>query len=49
MTLTIVAILQLFAFLCFVAAAVGVQAKVTVNLTAAGLAIWMFSLLISHA
>jgi hypothetical protein len=47
MTLTIVAIIQLLAFGCFVAAAIGVPARV--NLTAAGLALWMFSLLVSHA
>lgn len=47
--MTIALLLQFFAFLCFVAAAIGVQARVTVNLTAAGLALWMlFSLLVSH-
>jgi len=46
MTLTIVAIFQLLAFACFCAAAIGVTSRV--NLIAAGLAIWMFTLLISH-
>ena len=45
--LTIVAILQLLAFLCFVFAAIGV-ASPRVNLTAAGLACWMLSLLITR-
>jgi len=45
MTLTIVAILHLLAFALFVAAALGVPSKI--NLVAAGLAVWMLSLLIS--
>ena len=42
----IVALLHLFAFACFVAAAIGVPSRV--NLIAAGLALWMFSLLITR-
>lgn len=44
MTITIAVILEFLAFLCFVAAAFGVQARV--NLVAAGLALWILSLLI---
>jgi hypothetical protein len=44
--LTIVAVLHLIAFFCFVFAAVGVPARI--NLQAAGLAFWMLSLLIAR-
>ena len=46
MTLTIVAILHVLAFFCFVFAAASVPSRI--NLTALGLAIWMFSLLIAR-
>ena len=42
MTLTIAAVLHLVAFFLFVFAAAGVPSRI--NLTAAGLAVWMFSL-----
>jgi hypothetical protein len=45
--LTLVVILRVLAFLCFVLAAFGVPSKV--NLTAAGLALWMLSLLVPGA
>jgi hypothetical protein len=44
--LTIVAILHLLAFFCFVFAAVGVPSRV--NLQACGLAFWMLSLLVTR-
>jgi len=44
--LTIVAILHILALVCFVCAAFGVASRV--NLTAAGLAIWMLSLLVAR-
>jgi len=43
--LTLHFMLLLVAFLCFAAATFGVTARV--NLTAAGLALWMLSLLLS--
>lgn len=46
MTLTIVAIVQLLAFFCFTFAAIGIPSRI--NLIGAGLALWMFSLLITH-
>ena len=45
MTLTIAAVIQLLALICFVAAAAGVPSRV--NLIAAGLALWIFTLLIT--
>jgi len=45
--LTIVAILHLLAFFCFVCAAIEVPARI--NLTATGLAFWMLSLLLIDA
>jgi len=44
--LTIVAILHLLAFFCFVFASIQIPARV--NLTAAGLAFWMLSLLVGR-
>ena len=44
--LTFVAILHLLAFLCFVFAAIGISSRL--NLTAAGLALWMLSLLVAR-
>jgi len=44
--LTLVAILHLLAFFCFVFAAVQVPARV--NLQATGLAFWMLSLLVAR-
>jgi hypothetical protein len=44
--ITVVAVLQLLAFFCFVFAAVGVPSRV--NLQAAGLACWMLSLLVAR-
>lgn len=46
MNLTIAVIFELLAFICFVAAAIGVPSP-RVNLIAAGLALWMFALLIT--
>jgi hypothetical protein len=45
--LTLVAILHLLAFFCFVFAAIPIPSRV--NLTAAGLAFWMLSLLMARA
>ena len=45
--ITIVLVLQLLAFFCFVFATIEVPARV--NLTAAGLAVWMLSLMVSRA
>jgi hypothetical protein len=45
--ITIVLLLQLVAFFCFVFAAIEVPSRV--NLTATGLAFWMLSLLVSRA
>ena len=42
--MALIKILELLAFICFVAAAFGVPAKV--NLVAAGLALWMLALLL---
>lgn len=47
MTLTIATILHLLAFVVFVAATL--QAPSRVNLTAAGLALWMLSLVLATA
>jgi len=44
--LTFVAILHLLAFFCFVFAAIGIPSRL--NLTAAGLAVWMLSLLVAR-
>jgi len=44
--ITLVAILHLLAFLCFVFAAIPIPARI--NLTAAGLAFWMLSLLVTR-
>ena len=41
-----VILFQLLAFFCFVAAALGVPARV--NLLAAGLACWVLSVLVTH-
>jgi hypothetical protein len=45
--ITVMLVLQLVAFFCFVFAAIEVPARV--NLTATGLAFWMLSLLIARA
>ena len=45
--ITLVLLLQLLAFFCFVFAAIGVPSRI--NLQAAGLAFWMLSLLVSRA
>jgi hypothetical protein len=45
--ITIVLVLQLLAFFCFVFATIEVPSRV--NLIGAGLAIWMLSLLVSRA
>jgi hypothetical protein len=45
--ITIVLLIQLIAFFCFVFATIEVPARV--NLTAAGLAFWMLSLLVARA
>lgn len=45
MMLTLNLVLRLLAFLCFVAAAFGVPAR-NVNLVAAGLALWVLSILV---
>jgi hypothetical protein len=45
--ITVMLVLQLVAFFCFVFAAIEVPARV--NLTATGLAFWLLSLLISRA
>ena len=45
--LTIVAVLHLIAFFCFVFAAIGIPSRV--NLQATGLAFWMLSLLVARA
>jgi hypothetical protein len=45
--ITVMLVLQLVAFFCFVFAAIAVPARV--NLTATGLAFWLLSLLISRA
>jgi hypothetical protein len=44
--LTLVAILHLLAFFCFVFAAIPIPSRI--NLDAAGLAFWMLSLLVTH-
>jgi len=44
--ITIIALLHLLAFICFVCAALGVPSRI--NLVAAGLAVWMASLLLTH-
>jgi len=45
--ITVMLVLQLVAFFCFVFAAIEVPARV--NLTATGLAFWLLSLLIARA
>ena len=45
--ITVMLVLQLVAFFCFVFAAIDVPARV--NLTATGLAFWLLSLLIARA
>jgi len=45
MTITITSVLELLAFGCFVAAAVGIPSRV--NLVAAGLACWVLTFLIT--
>jgi hypothetical protein len=45
--ITVMLVLQLVAFFCFVFAAIEVPARV--NLTATGLAFWILSLLVSRA
>jgi hypothetical protein len=45
--ITLVILLHVLAFFCFVFAALGVPARI--NLTAAGLACWMLSLLVARA
>lgn len=45
MTITIVTVLELVAFGCFVAAAVGLTSRI--NLIAAGLACWVLTFLIT--
>jgi hypothetical protein len=45
--MTVMLVLQLVAFFCFVFAAIEVPARV--NLTATGLAFWILSLLIARA
>jgi hypothetical protein len=45
--ITVMLVLQLVAFFCFVFAAIEVPARV--NLTATGLAFWILSLLIARA
>jgi hypothetical protein len=45
--ITVMLVLQLVAFFCFVFAAIEVPARV--NLTATGLAFWLLSLLVSRA
>jgi hypothetical protein len=45
--ITVMLVLQLVAFFCFVFAAIDVPARV--NLTATGLAFWLLSLLVSRA
>jgi len=44
--ITLVILLHLIAFFCFVFAAIGIPSRL--NLTAAGLAFWMLSLLIAR-
>ena len=45
--ITVMLVLQLVAFFCFVFAAIEVPARV--NLTVTGLAFWLLSLLVSRA
>ena len=45
--LTFVAILHLLAFFCFVFASIGIPSP-RINLQAAGLALWMLSLLVAR-
>ena len=44
--ITIITLLHLIAFFCFVFAALSVPSRI--NLLAAGLAVWMASLLLTH-
>lgn len=44
--ITLVLLLHLIAFFCFVFASIGIPSRL--NLTAAGLAFWMLSLLIAR-
>ena len=45
--ITLVLLMQLLAFFCFVFAAIPIPSRI--NLQAAGLAFWMLSLLVSRA